>query len=456
MYVPLRILAAVTIVVLFGCSQHRGPSVSTGSVVATTVSAPTASNVLPPPQRHVLPNGVVLIVQEHRASDVVALQLWVKVGGRDEAPDELGLSHYLEPMLFKGTPTRPPGSIDLMIEGVGGQSNAFTSSDFTHYDVVLPADRVATGIEMLADIAVNANFVQKELDSERQVVFEEMRLTEDDPDRFLARRLAEEAYAGTPYGRPILGTRPLIEGLTRDRLAAYYRKRYVPSNMVLVVVGAVDPARIRQIAADTFGRVPGARAPRDPMPPQPDLTGGRRIDVRRPEKQAFLGMAWKAPAISDPDIFATDLLSYILGDSPSSRLNVALRERTGLVSSIEAAYIPRESGGLFTVTAILEPENLERAEAEILAVVRGVHAEGVTDAERARAIITAESNYAFDIETVEGLAKVYGQAEAMWSLENELQYLDRLRQITPPQIQAAARKYLPLADYLRVRFTPSP
>jgi len=456
MRLPLRVLLIITVVLLVGCTHLRGAGQSPATPTSGVITPTATRNALPLPERHVLPNGVVLIVQEHRASDVVALQLWVKVGGRDESPDEFGLSHYLEHMLFKGTPTRPPGSIDLMVEGVGGQSNAFTSSDFTHYDVVLPADRAAAGIEMLADIAVNANFDRKELESEKQVVFEEMRLTEDDPDRFLARRLGEEAYAGMPYGRPILGTRPLIEALTRERLAAYYHKWYVPANMVLVVVGAVDPARIRQLTADSFGRLPGERVPRAATPPQPDLTGGRRVDVRRPEKQAHLGIAWKAPAISEPDIFATDLLSYILGDSPSSRLNVALRERTGLVSSIEAQYIPREKGGLFMVTAILEPANLDRAEAAILDVVRRVQAEGVTEAERARAIITAESSYAFDIETAEGLAKVYGQAEAMWSLENELRYLDRLRQITSPEIQAAARTYLSLADYVRVRFVPGP
>src|SRR5439155_397073 len=114
------------------------------------------------PTREVLPNGVVLIAQEHRASDVVALQLWMRVGGRDETADELGLSHYLEHMLFKGTPTRPPGSIDALIEGLGGTSNAFTSQDYTHFDVVLPAQHMRAGIELLADIAVNASFEQRE------------------------------------------------------------------------------------------------------------------------------------------------------------------------------------------------------------------------------------------------------------------------------------------------------
>src|SRR5574341_1719943 len=129
MTTPLRSASLVLCVLLLaGCAAAAGlPS------RATTAARPV---------REVLPNGVVLIVHEHRASDVVALQLWVRAGGRDESPEELGLSHYLEHMLFKGTPTRPPGSIDTLIEGLGGTSNAFTSYDYTHYDVVLPAEHL--------------------------------------------------------------------------------------------------------------------------------------------------------------------------------------------------------------------------------------------------------------------------------------------------------------------------
>jgi zinc protease len=442
----MRALAVLVMLVFVGCAAlERGTSGSSGPARAAA----------PAPQRHVLGNGVVLIVQEQRASEVVALQLWMRVGGRDEAPDELGLSHYLEHMLFKGTATRPPGSIDRMIEGVGGQSNAFTSPDYTHYDVMLPADRAREGIALLADIAVNASFDQEELDRERQVVFEEMRLTEDDPERFLSRRLAEVAYEPTPYGEPILGTRPLIERLTREQLDRYYRKYYGPRSMTLVVVGAIDPAQIRRIADETFGRLQRETGQRPPMPPQPALTGGRRDDVRRPERQAYLGLAWKAPETPNPDIFAADLLSYILGDGPSSRLNVAVREREGLVSTIESIYVPREKGGLLTVTARLDVQNLERAEAAILEVIKRLQAEGVTDAERQRAIVTAESFYAFELETADGQAKTYGQAETTWTLADELRYLERLRAVTTAEIQAAARRYLSLTDFARVRFLPA-
>src|SRR5882672_7783051 len=215
--------------VLAACATPNaaGPA-APGAAAATAAARPT---------REVLGNGVVLITQEHRAADVVALQVWMRVGGRDETPDELGLSHYLEHMLFKGTPTRPPGSIDLMVEGLGGTSNAFTSYDFTHFDVVLPASQLTPGLELLADIGVNAAFDPKELENEKKVVFEEMSLTEDNPEQFLGRRLGELAYRPHPYGRAILGSREQIQALTRDTLNAYYKKHYVPRNMVVVVVG---------------------------------------------------------------------------------------------------------------------------------------------------------------------------------------------------------------------------
>jgi zinc protease len=223
--------------------------------------------------------------------------------------------------------------------------------------------------------------------------------------------------------------------------------------MVLVVVGAIDPAQIRQVAQQTFGRLTGAGPPRAAMPPQP-APGGRTADVPRPEKQAYLGMAWRAPAVAEGDVSATDLLTYIVGDSPSARLAVGVRDRAGLVSTIEAGYVTRQFGGHVVVTARLESANLAKAEQAVLAEIRRLQQDGVSEAERQRAIITAEANYAFDIETVEGLARDYGQAETTWTLDNELQYLARLREITAAQITAAARTYFGLSDYARVRCVP--
>jgi zinc protease len=446
----VRLVALVLALALVGCAGMPAPP---AGAPAASRTAPTATG----PAREVLPNGVVLIAQDHRAADVVALQLWMRVGGRDETPSELGLSHYLEHMLFKGTPTRPPGSIDTLIEGFGGSSNAFTSYDFTHYDVLVPAAHVRPAMALLADIAVDASFVPAELEAEKKVVFEEMNLLQDDPDKFLTRRLSETAYVGHPYGRPILGTRELVRDLTREQLNAYYKQRYVPQNMVLVVVGPVPVARVRALATEVFGQLFAPAAPPRPAAPIPSLAGGRRDDVPRPEQEAGLGLSWQAPAtrLAADDMTAVDLLTYILGDGPSSRLNQTVREDKRLVQSIDASYVTREQSGIVAITARLDAKNLDAAQAAILDVIRQVRAEGVTEAERQRAIITAEAAYAFDIETAEGLARSYGQAETTWTLSDELSYLTRLREVSAAQIQAAARKYLGDDNYARVRLLPA-
>jgi zinc protease len=428
-----------------------------GACAAVEPARPPAatSGVGPPaPTREVLPNGVVLIALEHRASEVVALQLWMRVGGRDETRDELGLSHYLEHMLFKGTPTRPPGSIDRLIEGLGGRSNAFTSYDYTHYDLVLPAAEMRAGVDLLADIAVNASFDQSEMDAERKVVLEEMRLTEDNAENYMNRRQFELAYEPHPYGRSLLGPPESIRALRRETLSRYYKKMYVPRHMALVIVGAVTPAAARAAALATFGRLPDTAASRADVPVLGPLDRRRQADVTRPEQQASLGIAWRTAPVNDRDVYAVDLLTYILGDSPSSRLNQTVRERDRLVFAIEASYSAWERAGLVTVTSRLDPPNLDRAEASILGVIKGVREGGVTEAELNRAIVTAEASYAFDIETAEGLAKTYGQAETTWTLENELAYLSRLRETTVAEIQAAARKYMQDDNYARVRFVP--
>jgi zinc protease len=425
-----------------------------GLLAGCALGPVTPSGETGAPTREVLPNGIVLITREQRASDVVALQLWVRAGGRDEDSAEFGLSHYLEHMLFKGTPTRRPGAIDREIEGVGGRSNAFTSQDFTHYDLVLPAAQLRGGMELLADIAVNASFDQTELDAERKVVFEEMRLNEDAPDRWMLRRLYEVVYEPHVYGRSILGTPEVIGGLTREQLRAFYRKFYVPRYMVLVVVGAVDPGEVRRQADATFGRLKGQGADRPVRPRLAPLQTRREAAAARPEQQAWLGMAWRSPATNHPDVYAVDVLTYILGDSPSSRLNQVLRERERLVFSIEAGYGAWQLGGAVTVIARLEAANLERAEATVLDVLRRVKTEGVTEAERRRALVTAEANYAFDIETVEGLAKTYGQAETTWTLDDEVAYLSRLRQVSAAEIQAVALRYFGDDNYARIRFVP--
>ncbi len=423
-----------------------------GCTIAPTHTArPTR---LPPPLRDVLPNGVRVIVQEHGASDVVALQLWVRAGGRDEAGGELGLAHYLEHMLFKGTTSRPKGFIDRDVEGVGGRMNAGTSLDYTYYHMVLPATRTGAAVELLADISANASLDAGLLEAEKRVVLEEMRLGEDNPRRFLGRKLQEAAFEGHPYGRPVIGTPELVRGLTRETLLTFYRRLYAPEAFTLVVVGPVQSAEVIEHARRVFGRLP--RTGRDLLPaPAPPALRPRREAMQRPGAQAYLGLAWHAPRIDHGDVAAVDLLVTILGQTRTSRLTRALRDELALVSSVSSGYAALQAAGMVTVTAQMDPRNLERVEKEVARQIVRLRDEGVTEAERRRAITAAEAQHEFGNETVEGRAQALGRAETVWRLEDELAYLDRVRAVTRAQIQAAAAKYLDPERYVRIAFVPA-
>lgn len=425
-----------------------------GSACSLSPSQPSRS-ITGLPSRHVLANGVRVVIQEHRSSDVVALQLWVKAGGRDEAPAELGLAHYLEHLLFKGTPTRPGGFIDREVEGVGGRMNAGTSLDYTYYHMVLPARRALAGIETLADISVNATLDAQVLESEKRVVLEEMRFGEDNPSRFLLRQLYAAAFPGHPYGRPVIGHADVIQRLTRGQLLDFYRRYYTPDAFTLVVVGAVQPNEVLAAATHAFGHLPPVPSLRLPAAAPAGRHEGR-IDLARPISHAYLALGWLAPKIDHVDTPAVDLLVSILGQGRGSRLSQALRERLALVNTISSGYSALQGAGLVSLTAQLAPENLEQAEAAVLGEIERLRAEGVTETERRRAVTAAEARRAFLTETAEGRAWTIGQAETIWRLEDELAYVDRLRRITVEQLGVAARLYLDPARYTRVVFTPTP
>jgi zinc protease len=420
---------------------------------ATAGPAAGSRHGLPAPIREVLPNGMRLIIQEHRAAAAVAIHLWAGVGGRDEAVGERGFSHFAEHMLFKGTETRPRGFVERDVEAVGGRTNAGTSNDYTFYYLLLPATRTGPGIALMADMVLNSTFDPAELARERNVVFEEVRLNEDNPRSSLGRQLYGLLYEGHPYGRPVLGDAADLRGATRETLRGYYKRHYVPENMALVVIGPVNPAEVRAAAVAAFGALPRTGHIRAPLPPPAPLQGMRARSVERPERQTQLGFAWLAPPLGHPDMAAVDVLGHILGGSRSSRLNQALRERARLVSGISGWYGALQGAGALGVTAQLETADQAAVERAILVEIRRIQDDGVTAEELARAITASEAHREVSRETVEGLALAYGRAEITWSLEAERGYVDRVRAVTRDQVREAARRYL-TDSYARLAFVP--
>ena len=432
-------------------------SACAGAGARSASPAPDAAQAeLPPPARQVLRNGLRLIVQDHRASDIVALYLFVGVGVRYETPDQLGYAHFQEHMLFKGTDRFGPGYVDRTVEGVGGRSNAVTSFDYTSFYLVLPSDATASGIELLADMAFRSTFVPDEVGREREVIFEEARIEQDNPRSAIVRQLYGLVFAGNPYGRPVLGTRETMQAATQERLRAFNRRYYVPENMTLVVAGPVDPVAVRGIVERTFGRMPATAYKATPAPAPAPLTGGVRKTVERDEQQAHLALGWQAPRSDDAAGDAVDLLTTILAGTESSRLAQRLRDKERLVSTVTMSYSALMGGGIVSLRAELEAKDLERVERIILEEIARIQESGPTEDERRLAVTKFEAQHAFDTETSEGLAYAYGLAETTWTLDAELRYVDRLRRITREQIRDAARRYLSRTDYARLAFVPKP
>src|SRR5882724_2079042 len=425
--------ALVAALLLAGCAAATTPATTAPKMPAA------GSGEAKGPVREVLPNGLTLLIQDHRSSDVVAVYLWVGTGVRYEKPDGLGYAHFQEHMLFKGTEKFGPGYIDRTVEGQGGRSNAFTSFDYTTFQILVPSDGTRKALELLEAMAFRSAFEPKEIDSERQVIFEEARIETDTPKSAIIRQLYGLVFPDHPYGRPVLGTPETMNAANREKLKGFNQQYYTPENMVLVVVGPVDPKAIRAMVDATFGKRPKTGYAPPPTPPLTPIKGVICKTVERPEQQAQ---------------FALDLVATILVGSESSRLPKTLRDGERLVSGISVSNSSMQLAGIFYVQAQLEAADVEKAKQRILEELARLEKDGPTEEERQLAVTKAESEHAFAYETSDGVAAAYGITQLTGNLDDELRYVDRLRAVTREQIRDAARKYLPLTDYACIAFVP--
>jgi zinc protease len=452
----VRVLVAGLALVAAGCAATTGGAPPPGTSTGRATAAPGAAAKSGPsgPIRQVLPSGLRLIIQDHRAADVVAVYMYVGVGVRYERPDQLGYSHFQEHMLFKGTDKWGPGYIDRAVEGVGGRTNATTSFDYTDFYIVVPVEAMEMAMQTLAEMAFRSTFPPAEVDREREVIFEEANIEADNPKTAIIRQLYGLVFPDNPYGYPVLGTRPTMNAATSEILKAYNHRYYTPENITLVVVGPVDPAAVRAMVDRIWGSIPPTGYKTTPAPAPPPLKGQVRRTVERPEQQALLAIGWQAPASDDATGDAVDMVTTILGGTESSRLVRRLRDDDRLVSGVTMNYAAQMGGGIVSLRLELEAENVDKVEKIIFEEIARMQESGPTDDERQLALTKFESQHAFDTETSEGLANAYGLAETTWTLDAEVGYVDRLRKITNAQIRDAARRYLSRENFARIAFTP--
>ncbi len=389
-----------------------------------------------------LPSGLQLLLHETHAVPVAAVQVWARVGSADEGPDEAGLAHFHEHMLFKGTEARGVGEVAGEIENAGGRVNAYTSLDVTVYHATLPSDALDTGLDVLLDMVRHSLFDPEEIAREQAVVLEEIRRSEDSPWRVLSNALFAEAFRVHPYRAPILGTPESVSGFDREHVVDFYRRWYAPDNLMVVAAGDFDRARLRDEVAARFAdaRPAGTRPVRSAEPGQDGL---RHVVLRRPFERATLELAWPIPGLGHPDTPYLDLLALILGQGDSSRLVRRVKEIEGLADAIDAsAFTPRDPG-LFSASVELEPARCPSVVQAVLREVERVRREPVRadELEKARANFLAIEH--FERESVGGLARKLGSFQALcddWRAESS--WFQAVRKATPEDLLRVARSYL--------------
>lgn len=329
-----------------------------------------------------LPNGLQVLIQESHAAPVATFWVWYRVGGRNEPPGLTGISHWVEHLLFKGTPAHPAGTLTRLIDRLGGRWNAFTWKDYTAYFEVLPAEHIATAVRLEADRMQNTVFDPDVVASERTVIISEREGAENFPTYYLREEVDALAFKAHPYRQPVIGWKDDLRAITRDDLYRHYRTYYHPSNAVAVAVGDFETERMLALIEEAFGAIP----PGDPVPPvrcvEPEQSGERRVILRRPGgATAYLHMAFQAPAASHPDLPALLVLDGLLtgfkgivpvdgatGSGRSSRLYRALVDG-GLATEAGSGITPSADPTVFRITATV------RSGVEPAAVEDAVHAE---------------------------------------------------------------------------------
>lgn len=393
-------------------------------------------------RREVLPNGLVLLLDESHLAAVAEVQIWAQVGSADEGAGEAGLAHFHEHMLFKGTARRGVTEVAGAIEGEGGRVNAYTSYDTTVYHATVPSDGLGLALDVLVDMVRGSLFDPDELGREIEVVLEEIRRSDDSPPHVCAEALFAAAFRVHPYRSPILGSPESVASFDRERVQAFYRRWYAPDNLLVVVSGDFDgaalSASVRALFADAVPA--GARRTR---PAEPSQDGPRAALLRRPFERACFEIAWPAVALAHPDTPYLDLLAFVLGEGESSRLVRRVKEAEGLVDRVDASCYTPLDPGLFGVSADLDAERVTDAVEAVAREVEGIRRSTVSsdELEKARANFLASEH--FERESVAGRARKLGTFEAIagdW--RGDAAYLDAVRRATPDDLLRVARAHL--------------
>ncbi|MCD8488882.1 MAG: insulinase family protein [Desertifilum sp.] len=408
-----------------------------------------------------LTNGLTLIHQAIPATPVVVVDVWVQAGAKLDPEDAPGMAHFLEHMIFKGTNRLAAGIFDEAIESRGGLSNAATSYDYAHFFMTTAVVHLKETLPYLAELLLHPAIPEEEFFREREVVMDEIRQTQDDPDWLGFQTLLENLYPSHPYGRSVLGSQIQLMQQTPEQMRAFHRQHYRPDNMSVVVVGGIEQSQAFDLVSECFAEFETSHFP--PLPPPqppayhpPRLTQPYRRELNLPRlEQARLMMAWLGPGVDSlRSAYGLDLISVLLASGRTSRLVRQLREEQGLVQGICGNFSLQKESSLFTLTAWLEPQELPQVEELIRESLLELQTVPVSEAELLRCQRQLCNDYAFSTETPSQLAGLYGYYNTIAQAEQAAIYTRCIQSLQPEDIQALAQQYLSPDCYSAIVMKP--
>jgi len=409
-------------------------------VLLAASSAPAADRVV----ASTLDNGLrVLLLEDHR-SPIVSFQVWYRVGSRDEQRGATGIAHFLEHLMFKGTPTRGAKQFARLVEENGGQDNAFTSQDVTSYYVDIAADKIDLVIDLEADRMQNLLLDPKEIASEREVVIEERRTrTEDDPGGFLGEEVGSLAFKAHPYGFPIIGWMEDIKRITAAEIRAFYKTYYVPNNAIVVAVGDFKTQAVMDKIQKTFGKIPKGKTPPPVLAVEPPQNGERRVVVTKEAELPIVYMAWHVPNHRSNDAPALEVLSTILSGGRASRLyrDLVYQRQLALEAGGDYSYFALDPSLFWFWATPMPGQKPETLEAELSKHMERLKTEPVTDEELARAKNQIESSFVFQEDSVHRRASMLARFELIGGYAQKDTFMSKIRAVTAADLTRVANAW---------------
>jgi zinc protease len=406
-------------------------------------------------ETHTLKNGLNYILEERKNTGVVAIQIWMNVGSKNEEDKEAGITHFIEHLIFKGTEKIKGNDFAKKIEAMGGSVNAFTSFDNTVYHIIVPTMVFREGFELLMESVKNPAFPEQEIAKERKVVLEEIKMGEDDPQRKLFKELFSLSYHGEAYGKPVIGFKETVENITRDDIIRYFRKHYVPTSQTIVVTGDFDKDTAHELIAKHLADQKGGKKEPPKKTADSNTKGDTEKIVNKDVRENYIALAYGIPKRTNPDVPAIDVLGTILGDGESSRLQEVLKKRKAIVNGISTYVFTPQEEGLFVFYANYSGDETQTVVRGIETEVRRMQKEDISDWELVKAKNMLKAYYVYDAESAQGRARQIGDATTMTGDPEFIgRYLKAVDNVTAADVKRVAGKYLAAKDRRTVIMGP--